>query len=105
MMIPLLSPKPFAEFTPADFKQYVVSLYVAPPVPTPPAEYSIRLNKKGNAVITVRRTPKFLTNTEIEAMAAECGFSIQRMWQEVRERDIEIRVPDYRARKKLLPIP
>ena len=98
--IPLLSPKAFRDFAPAEFQDYVRSLYVAPPVPEPLPEFAVRLNKKGNAVITVRREPKFLTSDEIGLLAAEAGMNLQSMWAEVRKRKIEIRVPELRKKRK-----
>ena len=90
-MIPLLSPLPFADFTPASFKEYVTSLYIEPERPAPLAEVTVRLNKKGNPVITVRREPKYVTAVEVDKMAKESNFTLQKMWLEVRKRNIEVR--------------
>ena len=99
-MIPLLAPKPFAEFSPPEYKEYVRSLYIAPPPPPVKADFACRLNDKGNLVLTVRRTPKWLSNDEVEAIALELGWSSQRTWLAVRERKVESHVPDYRTKRK-----
>lgn len=98
--VPLLSPKPLALFEPQEFHDYVRGLYEEPVRAKPPAEFSVSLNAKGNPVIRVRREPKWLLNTEVEALAEAIGWTSQRMWLAVRAREIEIRIPDYRMRRK-----
>ncbi len=92
-MIPLLSGKAFADFTPAEYHAYVRSLYLAPLVPKPPAEYSVRLNAKLNPVITVRRKPKWLTSAEVAEIAAEISWPLQALWSHLLKKKIELRVP------------
>ena len=92
-MYPLLSPKPFADFSPAEYKAYVVSFYKEPPKAAPPAEYSVSVNAKGNPVIRVRREPKWLTSGEVSELAEEAGLTLQQMWSAVLSRKIEIKVP------------
>lgn len=93
-MIPLLAPKPFADFSPAEFKTYVTSLYVAPPPPPVKADYSVRLNAKGNPVLTVRREPKWLSPEEVSAAAAEISWNYQALWCHIlKAKKIELRVP------------
>ncbi len=91
-MIPFLSPRAFADFTPDTFMLYIKSLYIAPPVKAPPAEYSVRLNAKGNPVITIRRKPKYVTSAEVNAIAADLGQPLQSVWMILLKRKIEIRV-------------
>ena len=78
--IPLLAPRALAEFSPEEFHAYVRSLYVMPPVPLPKADWSVRLNAKGNPVLTVRRAPKYLTPDEVRAVATEIGWTLQATW-------------------------
>jgi hypothetical protein len=98
-MTPLLSPKPFAAFTPSEFKAYVSSLYIEPPKPAPPAEFSVRTNAKGNPVLTVRREPKWLTSEEVASAAEQLGWSLQKMWLHVLKKKIAICIPDLKRRK------
>jgi len=97
--IPLLSPKPFAEFTPEEYQAYIRSLYIEPPKPPPPADFSARLNAKGNPVITVRRKPKWLTSAEVDVIACELGLPLQQVWVLLLKRKIELKVPELRKRK------
>lgn len=97
--IPLLSPKAFADYSAAEFKEYVCSLYVAPPEPPVKAEYAVRLNKKGNLVLTVRRDPKWLSTSEVGDIASEVGWTLQATWLAVRKRDVRIEIPDPKTRK------
>lgn len=91
--IPLIAPKPFADFTPAEFHAYVRSLYREPEKAAPPAEFSARLNAKGNPVITVRRKPKWLSAQEVSTIATDLGLPLQACWLMIVKRKIEIRVP------------
>ena len=98
-MIPLLSPKPFSEYSAVDFHAYVRSLYVAPPEKKPPAEWSVRLNDKGTPVVTVRRTPKVLSREEAEAMAKELGWTLQDTWLMLLSKKIRVTVPEPKRRR------
>ncbi len=89
-----LSPKPFAAYSPAEFKAYVTSLYVEPLKAAPPADFSFRLNAKGNPVLTVRRQPKWLTSEEVAHVAGEISWPLQRLWLHIlKGKKIEIRIP------------
>jgi len=87
-MWPLLSPKPFTEFTPQEFRDYVISLHKAPPKKR---DFTVRLNKKGTIVLRINREPKFLLRSEVDEMARELGLSLQLTWSEVAKRKIEVR--------------
>jgi hypothetical protein len=99
-MIPLLSPCPFADYTPESYHRYVKSLYIEPPAKPIPAEFSVRLNEKGNPVITVRRDPKVLSREEVEQIAAHLGKPLQEIWLLVRKRKIAITVPEPKRRRR-----
>lgn len=89
---PLLSGKPFSEYSPEAFRDYVRSLYVAPPVPAPKAEYSASVTKKGSVTFRINREPKFLLASEIRVIAEDIGKSLQETWMLVLKRKtIEIR--------------
>lgn len=94
----LLAPKHFTQFAATEYHEYVRSLYVEPERPTPPAECAIRLNAKGNPVITVRRKPKYLTSQEVDALASEIGWSKQDFWVHIRKKGIEVRLPQRAVR-------
>jgi hypothetical protein len=91
-MIPLLSPKVFSEFTPEEFRDYVTSLYQEPERATPPANYNVRVNRKGTPVIRVNRSPKFLTQAEVTDIAQQINWSYQKLWLHLRKKKMEIKV-------------
>lgn len=91
--IPLLSPKPFGDYSPEEFRSYVQSLHREPPKAAPPTEYSVSVNKKGTVTFRIRREPKWLTSAEVSELAQECGMRLQDMWLLCLKREIEIRVP------------
>lgn len=90
-MWPLLSPKPFSDYTAESYLAYVRTLYIAPPAKKVSAEYSASLNKKGNLTLRITRTPKFVTAAEVSKIAADVGKSLQETWLLIRKRKIEIR--------------
>lgn len=98
-MIPLLAPKAFAQFTSDEFKRYVESLYCEPVRVAPPADFTVRLNKKGTPVIRINRKPKFLTPAEIKVIADEISWSYQTLWLAVAKKKIEIRVPSAKPKR------
>lgn len=94
-MIPLLSPKPFAEYSPQEYKDYVISLYREPEKAAPPAAFTVWVNKKGTPVIRFNRKEKFLTSAEVGEIAAELGWTLQATWVMLRKKKtIEIRLPE-----------
>lgn len=95
-MIPLLSPKPFAEYGAEEYQNYIRSLYQEPPKAAPPAEFAVRLNAKGNPVLTVRRDPKWLSSAEVQIIAQELGWSLQHTWLHVVKKKVAIRTPEGR---------
>ncbi len=89
----LLAPQGFADYTAESYVAYVRTLYVEPPKPAPLADFAVRINAKGNPVITVRRKPKYLTSAEVQELATEVGYTLQDMWMCLNKRKVEIRVP------------
>lgn len=90
-MIPLLSKKALAEYTPEEYKAYIESLYQEPERAAPPKEVSASLNKKGTLTIRINRDPKYITSKEVDALAEELSWTKQKTWLEVRRRKIEVR--------------
>jgi hypothetical protein len=88
--IPLLSPKPFGEYSPEEFRTYVQSLYKEP-VRSVPKEFSASLTKKGTLTLRVTRDPKFLEPKEVDAIAESIGWTKQETWLAVIKRKITIR--------------
>lgn len=91
-MTPLRSPKPFAQYSPEEYKQYIESLHIKPVEKLPPAEWAVRLNAKGTPVITVRRKPKWITFTEARLMSKEVKFTYQEILTQLRKKKIEVRL-------------
>lgn len=93
--IPLLSGKPFAEFTPEEFKAHVVSLYhkrePRKAKKKEPKPFTYRLNKKGTLCIRVNRDPKWLLLSEIEAMCKETEAALDVTLLKVAKAKIEMR--------------
>lgn len=83
--IPLLSPKPFSEFTPEEYHTYICSMYHKPEKQEsksvkvlPPYEW--KLTPKGALSVTVNRTDKSLTRAEIDQLAKESGRPLNEVW-------------------------
>lgn len=94
--IPLLSPKPFADYTPEEYQAYVTSLHKLP-VPKKsakkkavPKDVTVRLNAKGTPVITIKRKPKYVTHAEADALAAELKWTRQALWAHLRKKKIPV---------------
>lgn len=92
--IPILSPRHLLEFTPAEYKAHVCSLY-SKPVPkerkalTP---YVWRLNKKGTLCLRVNRKPKWLSREEIDAIAKESKLPANEVWAKVTAKKSKIKI-------------
>lgn len=70
--LPLLSVKPFAEFTPEDFKAYIRSLF-KPRVKKQPRvkkrlKLTVRRLKKGNLSVKTKRSPPYITREEYDTL-------------------------------------
>lgn len=96
--VKLLSPKPFLEYSPEDFKNYVRSLYFKKQKKTPTIKIkkvlSIHLTKTGRVSLTVKRDPKFITRAEIERLAQEHNIEERLIWLRVRDKKKPIEVRD-----------
>jgi hypothetical protein len=93
----LLSPRPFAEFNPEEYKIHVRSLYYRPVkkvrVAKKPATYSCRVTPKGSLSITVRRKPKFLTHAEVAEIETKTGRPANEIATYLTKRKIPIESP------------
>ena len=85
----LLSAKPFDEFSPDEYKQYVRDLYrkrnmkrKTPSIRLKKAKppYSARLSKKGNLTLRVDRSPKWLTREEVDQIAKNLSLPLNVVW-------------------------
>jgi hypothetical protein len=92
--IPLLSPKAFSEFTPEEYKDYVISLHKAPPAKPIPAAVTWSLTKTGKPSVRIKRQPKFVTATEVGEGALSLGVTYQELWMHLRKKKIEIKVTE-----------
>ena len=101
--IPLLSPKPFADFTPEEYKAYVVSLYQAPPAPPPKADYTASVNKKGTLTLRINRVPKFLTFSEALDIAKGFVLPYQDVVMLLKKKKIELRQNELPVRNRKRP--
>lgn len=90
-MIPLLSPKSFAEYSPEEYVAYVRTLYIEPEKPPPPKDFTVSVNKKGNPVFRISRKPKFLMKAEVTQIALDIGWPLMKTWLHVMGKKIEIR--------------
>lgn len=81
--IPLLSPKPFERFTPAEFKAYVVSLkqekeaQAARAKKAPPKEVTWSISKKNVLSVRIKRDPKEVTQEEIQLISESTGRPVE----------------------------
>ncbi len=94
--VPLLSPKPFAEYSPQEYLLYVKGMYREPRNKEGKIvrDVSFRINDKGTHIITVRnRKPKWISKAEIRILAEEAGVPQNIMWQTVRRKKIPVGAP------------
>lgn len=103
-----LSPKPFADFTPQEFADYVRSLYIAP---APKKEPKIRvkkvpkltasLTKTGKLSLRTDRKPKWALRAEVFAAADALKLPQNEVWCAFRNKDYVI-YDDEEHRQKCL---
>lgn len=89
----LLSRKPFNQYTPEDYKEYVRSLYKPRKVrparslikkaKKPVRPFVFSLNKKRTLLLRVNRKPKWLTREEVDSIAAATGLPLSEVWVKV----------------------
>lgn len=92
---PLLSPKPFGDFTPQEFFEYVKGLYKVPikkgpkpkPVKAKPLELEIKFNRKGHIHVTCRRSWKWVTMLELEHFGVVLKVPINELFLLVKKRN------------------
>jgi hypothetical protein len=71
---PILAPKPLTAYSPAEWKDYVISLHRAPEKKVSRV-WNFRINDKGTPIITIRgRKPKYLYKDEFEEFLTDTGF-------------------------------
>lgn len=90
---PLRSPRPYVEFSPAEWKAYVSSLYREPIRAAAPKEFTASLNKKGFLTVRINRKEKFLMLQEVYELSRDIGWPLQKTWLALIKRRIEIRRP------------
>lgn len=93
--IPLLSGKPLREYSAAEFKAYVVSLYfkkqLKKKAPKEVKPFTFRLNKKGTACIRVNRKPKWLSEAEVTQISTESNIPLDLLRKKLQKSKIEIK--------------
>lgn len=86
-VIPLLSKKPFDEFTPKDYKEHIRSLFhkrePRKATAKPKKPFLWRVNAKGTLIIKVNREPKWLSREEIDLITKESGKPANEVWLKV----------------------
>lgn len=92
--IPLLSPKPFSEFLPAEFRSYVRGLKEIPEKgkKKPVKEVSWSKNKKGTLSVKVKRIPKVITPEEIAQIARESETEERLIWIKISAKKSNIKI-------------
>lgn len=116
-----IAPKPFNEYTPHEYREYIRSLkqiYVAEQdikkeirklaqvkkSTSPVKDVSFRINLKGTPIITIRnRSPKWISREEIDILARHHSFPMNRMWLLVKDKQITI--SDAIIQKRIAEIP
>lgn len=90
--IPLLSPKPLSEFTPAEFQTHVRSLYHKPePKRKEPVRTVLpKLTPKGNVSLLIRRKPQWVSREEITQAAKELGRLESEVWLYIAKKKIKV---------------
>lgn len=93
--ITLLSPLPFLSYTPESFKEYIKSLYLkrVPKVRrgTPKKKgYSARLNAKGTVIITTKRKPKWVTQSELSEISVKLERPENEIFLKLKEKEFAV---------------
>lgn len=109
----LLSGQPFGDYSPEGFRDYVKSLkenYIqrqaeskaakAPASKSPVPGVNFRYNKKGTAIITMRRKPKWITPAEIAKLHEAHGVPSNVLWTLIRTKGIEV-IKDSTVNKRI----
>lgn len=98
--IPLLSPKPFGDYSPNEFREYVRSLYrvkeKAAPKKKTNAEKTVRAKrkKKGGLSLVTLRKPKYITDAEFRIIAEELKTPLNLLFIELKE--LSVRIAEHR---------
>lgn len=93
--IPLLSVRPFVDFTPSEYKIYVSGLFrqrvkkktQAKKKRLRDLKVSAKLTKKGKLSITTRRSPKYVTEDEMREIARQTGRGQNEIFITITEKD------------------
>lgn len=103
-MIPLLSGKPFSEFSAAEFKLHVKSLYHKP-APRSGVKlakpFTWTKNKKGTLVLRVNRDPQWLSEEEMKQISKESGTPLSEIFITLKKRGIKISTLEAERKIKL----
>jgi hypothetical protein len=90
----LLSPKPFTDFSAAEYRQYCRDLYkkyIGSKTKIPPKTVLINRNKKGSIVFRIRRDEKYLTTEEALIAAKQLEMDLADFEQLCMDRKIPIK--------------
>lgn len=93
MKQPLISPKPFQEYSPEEYHRYVSEMYELrqkgskPKVAKVAAGISLSLTKKGKLSIRCSRKFKYITDAEMAALAKEKELPINQIWLAFKAKD------------------
>jgi hypothetical protein len=85
--IPVVAGKTVAEFSPAEYKEYIQSLYQKE---AEKPKVTLSFNKKGNPIIRVNRKPKFILVAEIAELAKEHKRESKEVLEWIQKRKIEV---------------
>lgn len=94
--VPLLAPKHISQFTPADYKSYIVGLWIDPATtkkakakaPAKPFTYAV--NKLGSLVVRCKRDPKVVSREELDEFALAMDLTALLAWAALRTRKIKV---------------
>ncbi len=89
--IPLISLKPFTEFSASEYREYVKGLEQEwRPLKVAPKDVLISQTKKGSWVVRVRRDPKHVLRTEIDELLVVTGLSEREMFVLLAKRKVPV---------------
>lgn len=103
---PLISNKSIWKFNPANYWNYITSLYEEPSLKKkkekePAKDWSFRRNDRGTPVLTIRnRKPKYLTKEEVILLKGESGMSSQELHLFLKKKEVAVRLSMVERLKK-----
>ena len=87
---PMIAPLPFEKHTPESWIAHVKSLHQAPEKKAPKEEITLKRTKTGKVQITVKRSPKIVTESEVFTLAEKHSVPKSEVWNYLTKKKVTI---------------